>query len=68
MQWLSDESFTGGCKACGNPTDKDTVRLPCYDTYHSACLFKMLAQLNKKNVAWEELKCPECKVQIACIF
>ena len=64
LQWLSDESFVSGCRACGKAVDQEVLRLPCYDVYHTSCFFKLLSQLNDKKVTWEELRCPECKVQI----
>ncbi|XP_032090089.1 zinc finger protein-like 1 [Thamnophis elegans] len=61
LQWLQDSDYNPNCRLCNALlSNKETVRLVCYDLFHWSCLNEMANQL-PQNTAPAGYQCPSCQ-------
>ncbi|XP_058016609.1 zinc finger protein-like 1 [Ahaetulla prasina] len=61
LQWLQDSDYNPNCRLCNALlSNKETVRLVCYDLFHWSCLNEMAHQL-PQNTAPAGYQCPSCQ-------
>uniref|UniRef100_A0A1W7RBF9 Zinc finger protein-like 1 n=1 Tax=Agkistrodon contortrix contortrix TaxID=8713 RepID=A0A1W7RBF9_AGKCO len=61
LQWLQDSDYNPNCRLCNVLlSNKETVRLVCYDLFHWSCLNEMANQL-PQNTAPAGYQCPSCQ-------
>ncbi|XP_026541176.1 zinc finger protein-like 1 [Notechis scutatus] len=61
LQWLQDSDYNPNCRLCNALlSNKETVRLVCYDLFHWSCLNEMANQL-PQNTAPAGYQCPCCQ-------
>jgi hypothetical protein len=62
--WVKDDSFDdpAKCPVCEKAITEQSVRLPCYCVYHSACLSAHL--LSNPDIPRDQLVCHSCKTLI----
>ncbi|ETE62376.1 Zinc finger protein-like 1 [Ophiophagus hannah] len=61
LQWLQDSDYNPNCRLCNTLlSNKETVRLVCYDLFHWSCLNEMANQL-PQNTAPAGYQCPSCQ-------
>uniref|UniRef100_A0A6B2F968 Zinc finger protein-like 1 n=1 Tax=Bothriechis nigroviridis TaxID=88079 RepID=A0A6B2F968_BOTNI len=61
LQWLQDSDYNPNCRLCNVLlSNKETVRLVCYDLFHWSCLNEMAHQL-PQNTAPAGYQCPSCQ-------
>ncbi|XP_065510187.1 zinc finger protein-like 1 isoform X3 [Caloenas nicobarica] len=60
LQWLQDSDYSPDCPLCRSPlSDRDTVRLVCYDVFHWGCLSSRARALPPRTAPAGH-RCPTC--------